>query len=59
MTIYCGFQTKKQEVMYLKFTKKLIQVMSEELLNQSSSPLGLGFSKKIVKIYKAMCIMEK
>ena len=47
--------------MYLKFTKKLIQVLSEEILNQSAHstvPIGLSFSKKIVKIYKAMNIME-
>ena len=46
----------------MKFTKKLIQVLGEEVLNQSmisGNPLGLGFSKKIVKIYKAMSIMEK
>jgi hypothetical protein len=47
--------------MYLKFTKKLIQVLSEEILNQSaqsSAAIGISFSKKIIKIYKAMNIME-
>ena len=47
--------------MYFKFAKKLIQVLSDEILSlssQSTIPIELIFSKKIVKIYKAMSIME-
>ena len=58
-----GFANEAQEATYNKFLTRLIQLMSSEILmrmrvHEGRTADSSGFCKKIVKIYKAMRVME-
>ena len=55
-----GFPTAKQEQTYNKFTAKLINILSNEILNRKKSlPDDTKFDDKILKLYTAFKLMEK
>ena len=64
--IHSGFASKQQESTYNKFVMKAFEVFSEHVMlkyTQNISSLNhldeSGFEKKIVKIYKALKLMEQ
>lgn len=55
-----GFTSRNQESTYMQFVSKLIQVLAEEILGTRTGKYkDTGFNKKIVKIYRALKVMEK
>lgn len=57
--LYSGFTTKKQEITYDKFIVKTLELVSVEILNYLKGvTMFTQFDKKMIKIYKALNIME-
>ena len=55
-----GFSTQQQETTYCKFISKLISILSDEIIsNKKAVPSNTSFDKKIIKVYKAIKVMEK
>ena len=57
---YSGFSTLNQQLTYEKFVSKTINVMSLYVLSFLKGEAdGVNWPKKIMKLYRALAVMEK
>ena len=55
-----GFDNEKQQITYEKFVSKALQIFSSEIIQRKKGdPDDQAFEKKVVKLYKALRVMEK
>lgn len=56
---FSGFMSKKQELTYDKFIVKALEMITFEILNYvKGETVFTQFDKKMIKLYKALTIME-
>ena len=56
--LHSGFSSAKYEQFYDRLVFKLVQILQKQILNSVSTNLGHDFTKKILKIHKALKKLE-